>query len=115
MRHFFYSLILGALCLTGRAAPVIQTTVDESFQYRDTNITEIRDIQLFPDGRIAYGGIGPHQTAGILWPDGAPEWANNHSGDFLSVTRSVSVDAVDGAFFIGGISRYAGDWVVQRI
>jgi uncharacterized delta-60 repeat protein len=116
MRQIFNVVILGALCLAGVAAPVSETSVDASFQYGDTNITEIRDIELFPDGRIAYGGVGPYATAGIAKQDGTPEWLNTYSGDFLSVTKSVAVEALDGAFYIGGVPRAAvGMWAVERI
>jgi uncharacterized delta-60 repeat protein len=106
---------IGLVPGTKAAEPVLPTTVDETFRYGDTNVTEIRDIELFPDGRIAYGGVGPNVTAGIALPDGTPAWPHNFSGSFLTVTKSVAVDTADGAFFIGGLPRPGWDWVVERI
>src|SRR5688500_10336488 len=98
------------------AEPVLPTTLDETFRYADTNITEIRAVELFLDGRIAYGGVGPSETAGIAKQDGSPEWLHNFAGSSLSVTRSVAVDATDGAFYIGGLPRAsAADWAVERM
>ena len=54
-------LILGAIIVVGSFGQISQATVsdpatvDASFQFAETNITNIHDIALFPDGRIAYG------------------------------------------------------------
>jgi hypothetical protein len=90
-----------------------ETTVDLSFRFGDTNVGNIRDIELFPDGRIAYGGVrGWAAAIGTVTEDGiAPPW--HFGGINLAVAQSVAVDAKDRAVFGGGISR--SDLAVFRV
>lgn len=96
----------GSEQLTG-AAP---TDLDPAFQFSRTNITNIQDIALFPDGTIAYAGGGTESngkadSSGYVLPVN-----RGHSPAF---SKSIALDVPDGAFYIAGIPR-SGDFPVIR-
>src|SRR5688572_16714786 len=56
-----------------------ETAVDLSFRFGETNVTEVRDIELFPDGTIAFGGAGSAKV-GTVREDGSSEKMNFGGG-----------------------------------
>ncbi|HEX7860141.1 MAG TPA: Calx-beta domain-containing protein [Verrucomicrobiae bacterium] len=82
-------------------------TVDEGFQFGETNITVINDIELFPDERIAYGGIGRFDTLGQADRNGAVVNTDTAGWNVTNVT-SLTVDADDRVIYSVGLP---GGWV----
>ena len=95
MRQFLLSLCLSVSVVFGQ-----EHLVDTSFSFGETNITDIRDIALFPDGSIAYGGVGRYASIGIAATNGALTIRN--AGGVLTEAESVAVDPEDRAVYGGG-------------
>src|SRR5688572_14000808 len=103
-------LILGALFVVGSFGQTSQATVtdpatvDASFRFAETNITNIHDIALFPDGRIAYGGAGNNSTIGTASPDGVVA-LRNFAGMLQREARSIATEASANVIFGSGVFR----------
>jgi uncharacterized delta-60 repeat protein len=76
--------------------------VDTTLRFGETNVTDIRDIELFADGRIAFGGRGSFESVGIAAEDGSV-LEPSFGGMLLAPTRSVAADDVDGVVYGGGV------------
>lgn len=84
------------------AAP---TLVDRSFFYDDTNVTWVRDIEMLPDGRIAYGGRGSQWRVGIARENGETR-AMDYGGRLLTEVKSISVDPREFVVYGAGLAEH---------
>jgi uncharacterized delta-60 repeat protein len=76
-------------------------TLDETFQFGETNLTTIHDVELFPDGRIAYGGASRFETVGVAGANG--EVVNSDSSGWFSTNvLSLSIDPIDRVIYSAG-------------
>jgi uncharacterized delta-60 repeat protein len=91
--------------------PVRPQDLDPTFHFGVTNATEMRDIELFPDGSIAYGAAGASQAIGRLDENGGV-LGLNFAGGGLDVL-DVEVDEKDLAIFAGGAFQFGGP--VRRV
>jgi uncharacterized delta-60 repeat protein len=82
------------------------TTVDSTFQFGETNVTDIRDLKLFPDGRIVYAGAGYYESVGIANPTGAVA-EGSFGGMDMTTAISLDLDPKDGAIYAAGMPRSA--------
>jgi uncharacterized delta-60 repeat protein len=91
-------------------------SLDPSFSFAETNLTAILDIELFPDGRIAYAGVakpaGTTMTMGAVSEAGALPRANygrstsaqpNFGGSMMAEARSIAVEPSELIFFGAGV------------
>lgn len=82
------------------------TTIDQSFQFTETNITRVNDIHLLSDGRIAYGGAGRFETVGVGSANGFVV-NTDMSGAMLTEAFSIAVDPIERATYALGNPRYS--------
>jgi uncharacterized delta-60 repeat protein len=76
MKAFITALVLAAaLRLDANTLP--EFSLDEEFHFHSTNINEVDDILLLPDGRIAFAGSGSH-SVGLIDQNG-----ENETGTFI--------------------------------
>lgn len=92
--------------------PARATEVDPTFRFGETNITEVRDIELFADGTIAYGGVGGFRPVGRVDEAGNLLPAGGGGGGGLDAL-AVDVDDKDVAIFGAGTSQFGSP--VRRV
>jgi uncharacterized delta-60 repeat protein len=122
MRHYIGLCSWIAVFLGSIAVSAGPTDIDQSFRLTDTNIVEIADIELFPDGTIAYGGSAnyrgsvPDSIRGFIGKaasNGTPSYLNRDQS-MIGRVESVVSDIFDGAVFSTGLPiQYSFD-VVSR-
>src|SRR5687768_2387667 len=123
MRQFaaLLTVLCSLLCATAQVVVVVVEPVeglppegftplslDSSFSFAETNLSAILDIDLFPDGRLAYAGVDKPgnitMTMGEATESGALS-RPNFGGSLMVEARSVAVDSRELVFYGAGVPQ----------
>lgn len=107
MRH-----LITLLFASWAVASAQERSIDTSFRFAETNVTEVRDIELFADGSIAFGGSEP-TSMGVVSERGDVEQRN--FGGYALTVSDIAVEERDRAIYGGGSTQAGWTAPVRRV